>query len=93
MAFLRLSIPKQARTYDTLAFFKFLLNKKARSTRLLAFLLLSMAKKARTYDTLAIFRIPAAQRRLEKGPEHETVGIFGTFNGKKSPEHKTVGLL
>ena len=61
-----------------------------RSTRLLAFLQLSMLKKSGTYDTLAIFRIPASQRRLEKGPEHETVGIFLTFNGKKSPEHETV---
>ena len=59
----------------------------------MAFLLLSMAKKARTYDTPAIFRIHVAQRRLEKGPEHETVGIFRTFNGKKSPEHETVGIF
>ena len=52
-----------------------------------------MAKEARTYDTLAIFRIPAAQRKLENGPEHETVGIFGTFSGKNGPEHETVGLF
>ena len=52
-----------------------------------------MAKKARTYDTPTIFRIPAAHRRLEKGPEHETVGIFHTFNGKKSPEHETVCIF
>ena len=52
-----------------------------------------MAKKARTYDTLAIFRIPAAQRRLEKGPEHETVGIFRIFNSKKGLDHETVGIF
>ena len=68
-------------------------SKIARSTRLLAFLQLSMLKKSGTYDTLAIFRTPAAQRRLEKGPEHKTVGIFRTFNGKKSPEHETVGIF
>jgi hypothetical protein len=64
-----------------------------RSTILLAFLQLSMLTKSRDYDTLAIFGIPAAQRRLEKGPEHETVCIFLTFNGKKSPEHETVGIF
>ena len=51
-------------------------SKIARSTRLLAFLPLYMLKKSGTYDTLANFKF----WHLKNDPEHETVGIFATFN-------------
>ena len=31
--------------------------------------------------------------KVKNGPEHETVGISSTSNGKKSPEHETVGIF
>ena len=85
LAFLPLYMLKKSGTYDTHANFKFwhLTNDPEHET--VAFLQLAMLKKSGTYDTPAIFRIPASQRRLEKGPEHETIGIFSHFQWQKRP--------
>ena len=80
LGFFLLSIAKKPRTYDAVVIFGIV--ERPRSTRLFALFAVLMAKRARTYDTLAFFKF-----LLNKtGPEHETVGLFATFHGKKGPD-------
>jgi hypothetical protein len=54
-------------------------SKIARSTGLMAFLQVYMLEKSGTYDTLPNLKF----WHLTNDPEHDTVGIFATFNAHK----------
>jgi hypothetical protein len=52
-----------------------------------------MVKKRRSHDTVVFFGTALEFWLLKNGPEHETVGIFGTLHGQKTQKPRYCRLF